>query len=154
MHDNDPWLSLDACGRLRRLSERLEDLDMTDKIQVLHRQSCGGCADIHLGKMKDSPRYFAIKKPRFAGTDDMLNFTKVRSTCIILIQMKLNFHQKVVREMRIWSELFHENILLLRGFIREEGTNCPSFITDWMENGSLRLFLSKVNVDEHKMVRH
>ena len=56
--------------------------------------------------------------------------------------------------MRIWSLLDHENILLLEGFVREEGTNCPSFVTEWMDNGSLRQFLQEnVDVDVLAMVR-
>lgn len=43
--------------------------------------------------------------------------------------------------MRIRSLLIHENILPFKGFINEEGHNCPSMVTDWMENGSLRQFL-------------
>lgn len=27
------------------------------------------------------------------------------------------------------------------GFIEEDGTSCPSMITEWMENGSLKQFL-------------
>lgn len=70
----------DPSERLQQLIENLEDLNLTVKIRVLHRQSCGGCADIYIGEMKDTEGRVAVKRARFSGADDMLAFTKVHSS--------------------------------------------------------------------------
>ena len=64
--------------KLQRLLQKLEDLDMTDKIKILRRQNCGGCADIYIGQVIGSLRRVAIKRARFSGAGDMITFVKVR----------------------------------------------------------------------------
>ena len=55
--------------------------------------------------------------------------------------------------MRVWLRLDHPNILQLRGFITEKDMICPSLLTDWMENGSLRRYLvERSEIDKLLMV--
>lgn len=136
-------LCADSFEKMQHLLEALQDLDLTDKVKVLHWQSGGGCADIFLGRMKNNAYYLAIKKPRFCGMKDMLAYTKV---CHIICQCTLTENnqglvQKVSREMRIWALLFHDNILPLKGYIIESGTGHPSMVTEWMNNGSLKQYI-------------
>lgn len=49
--------------------------------------------------------------------------------------------QKWTRETRVWLKLDHPNILRLRGIIIDETSICPSLVTEWMVNGSLKRFL-------------
>lgn len=48
--------------------------------------------------------------------------------------------------------LFHENILPFKGFIVKDGIPCPLIVTEWMENGSLKDYMSSTSVDAFFMV--
>lgn len=56
--------------------------------------------------------------------------------------------------MRIWSKLRHPNVLLLLGYAMEpEDRGYPSFISEWMENGSLKKFMKgNPNLDILRLV--
>jgi hypothetical protein len=46
----------------------------------------------------------------------------------------------IPRELHVWEKLQHPNILQLEGFAIVDGF--PSFISEWMENGTLNRFIS------------
>lgn len=48
------------------------------------------------------------------------------------------------REMVIWHDLVHDNILPLLGYVlMADGDGLPYFISPWMDDGNLRVFLKK-----------
>ena len=51
-------------------------------------------------------------------------------------------HQKMAREIRIWSSLRHPNILPLLGFVMDYEVY-PALVTEWMENGTAMDYLRK-----------
>ena len=54
------------------------------------------------------------------------------------------------RELKIWTELSHHNVLPCLGFA--EYNNSPALVSEWMENGNVIEFLTKNdNVDRLKM---
>lgn len=55
--------------------------------------------------------------------------------------------------MRVWSKLEHVNILPLLGFVLEKD-GIPSFISEWMENGTVVEYIkNKSGVTVFEMVR-
>jgi serine/threonine protein kinase len=53
----------------------------------------------------------------------------------------LMIHQMIYREVRVWANLHHKNILRFFGTTSGFGP-LPAFITPWMEHGSLTNYLS------------
>lgn len=45
-----------------------------------------------------------------------------------------------VKEVRVWAQLNHKNILRLRGYMLE-GESYPALISDWMANGTIRTYM-------------
>ncbi|KLO07652.1 kinase-like protein [Schizopora paradoxa] len=62
----------------------------------------------------------------------------------IYMKNDLSFAKKLVREMRIWARLDHDCILPLLGFIIEGEDMLPSLISEWMEHGTLNIYMSKL----------
>ena len=57
-----------------------------------------------------------------------------------------------VRELKIWTELNHRNVLPCLGFA--EYNNLPALVSEWMDNGNVTEFLTKSdNIDRLEMVR-
>ena len=55
------------------------------------------------------------------------------------------------RELKIWTELNHRNVLPCLGFA--EYNNSPTLVSEWMENGNVIEFLTNnINTDRLKMV--
>ena len=57
--------------------------------------------------------------------------------------------KSIAREMAIWSKLHHPNILPLLGYILEK--DYPSFVSEWMDQGTVREFLK---TDPNANVKH
>ena len=56
-----------------------------------------------------------------------------------------------VRELKIWTELNHRNVLPCLGFA--EYNNLPALVSEWMENGNVIKFLTNYeNVNRLEMV--
>ena len=56
-----------------------------------------------------------------------------------------------VRELKIWTELNHCNVLPCLGFA--EYNSSPALVSEWMENGNVIEFLTNnINADRLKMV--
>ncbi len=53
--------------------------------------------------------------------------------------------QDLAKEVRIWSELDHPNILRLFGFFLEGANAIPNFISEWMEKGTLADYYKEYN---------
>lgn len=47
--------------------------------------------------------------------------------------------QFLAKEMHIWSNLEHVNILPFQGYLLEN--DYPSFISEWIENGTAKTYL-------------
>lgn len=43
----------------------------------------------------------------------------------------------MVRELQIWSRLYHKNVLRLLGYSVDGGLYYLSLITEWMDNGTV-----------------
>ncbi|KLO13881.1 kinase-like protein [Schizopora paradoxa] len=52
-----------------------------------------------------------------------------------------SFAKKLAREIRIWSELEHENVLPLLGYFTEGDKAMPSLVSEWMKRGTLYDFM-------------
>lgn len=60
--------------------------------------------------------------------------------------------QTIIKELKIWSRLDHQNILQLRGYTLDDG-EFPALVSEWMTNGTMLEYL-KLNpqVDLFDMV--
>ncbi|KAI5119290.1 hypothetical protein M0805_008205 [Coniferiporia weirii] len=116
---------------LLRLSlTKLEDFNITGRVTFQRLnilKGRGGFGDIHTGVYKSPDRgdlAVAVKCLRQVGQDTIIAKT-------------------AAKEMYIWSKLIHPNLLRLEGFITEEGYDLPSFVSEWMKNGSVLEFVKK-----------
>ncbi len=63
--------------------------------------------------------------------------------------------QNIAKEIRIWSELIHPNILPILGYCLEG--DYPSLVTKWMAKGSLREYMPNLDKNPEEtmsMVMH
>ncbi|KAL5513537.1 hypothetical protein ACEPAH_3936 [Sanghuangporus vaninii] len=55
------------------------------------------------------------------------------------IQTDRDFAKQLVKEIRVWSGLYHRNVLPLLGYVIEG--EYPSLISEWMENGTVSRYM-------------
>jgi len=60
--------------------------------------------------------------------------------------------QVVAKELKIWAKLSHLNILPLLGFVLDEN-GWPSFVSPWIEHGTLHHYMKDHHVEPVPMVR-
>ncbi|KLO07120.1 kinase-like protein [Schizopora paradoxa] len=112
---------------LSRILNKLIHLDLSDDVTVDNRSvpAQGGYADVYIGQSRRYGRKVAVKRLRLhvgGNWDVVKNFAK---------------------EIRIWSELNHKNVLPLLGYMIEG--NYMSLVSEWMERGSLRSCMPKLS---------
>ena len=56
----------------------------------------------------------------------------------------LYFFQQIGKEIRVWSDLQDENVLVLVGYLLEGDNIVPSLVSEWMERGYLDVFMKTV----------
>lgn len=134
-------ISVDPEAKLDELLSRLQDLNMSGKLQMMERKGGGGFADIYIAIVIADQTRVCVKRPRIFGDRKKLDCTKARITCPIGMRLLIVIVQSVLRELRVWSGLIHENILPLKGFLMEDGYNCPSMVTEWMDKGSVKNYV-------------
>ncbi|KLO07119.1 kinase-like protein [Schizopora paradoxa] len=110
---------------LARVLESREYLNLTGKIHVepqAIRTKHGGAADVYVGTIISSGKKVAVKRLRLniGGSEKIA--------------------KDIAREIRVWSELYHPNILPILGYCIEG--DYPSLISTWMLNGSLREYMT------------
>jgi len=115
---------------LSHVLSRLSHLDLSGNIIVDEYlvPSQGGYADVFKGYCSSLNRTVAVKRLRLhvgANWDVDKNFAK---------------------EIRIWSELVHPNVLPLLGYMIEG--SYPSLVSEWMEKGSLRSRMMELSTTE------
>ena len=67
----------------------------------------------------------------------------------------LNLVQEIATELKIWVKLSHRNVLPILGYVKNwSGSVYPSFVSPWMENGSLRSYMKENDVNVPIMVSH
>ncbi|TDL14287.1 kinase-like protein, partial [Rickenella mellea] len=60
----------------------------------------------------------------------------------------------IIKELKIWSRLNHQNVLQLRGYTLDCYGDFPALISEWMTNGTVRNYLEKnPEVDFFDMVK-
>ncbi|KAL5492783.1 hypothetical protein ACEPAI_4231 [Sanghuangporus weigelae] len=57
------------------------------------------------------------------------------------IQTDRDFAKQLAKEIRVWSGLYHRNILPLLGYVIEG--EYPSLISEWMENGTVSRYIQE-----------
>jgi len=55
----------------------------------------------------------------------------------------LAFKKKFAKEMRIWADLHHEAVLPFLGYFFEGKEMLPSLVSEWMERGTVDVFMKK-----------
>jgi len=88
----------------------------------------GGAADVFVGYFVGTNAKVAVKRLRLNILGDE------------------NIAKNIAKEIRIWSDLEHPNVLPLLGY-RIEG-DYPSLVSSWMEKGSLREYMLKIGRKE------
>ncbi|KLO09787.1 kinase-like protein [Schizopora paradoxa] len=115
---------------------RWAHLDLGQSVRALSANPIahGGYADVFMGYSTKHEKKVAIKRIR------------------IHLPGKGRFAKKVVKEIRIWSKLQHPNVHPLLEYVIDGDR--PSFISEWMENGSLRGYMIKLTLNETLKMVH
>jgi len=93
----------------------------------------GGAADVYEGHFINTAMKVAVKSLRLNMNADE------------------RIAKNIAKEIRIWSELKHPNVLPLLGYLVEG--NYPSLVSEWVVNGSLREYMPEMNkADSLKMM--
>jgi len=73
----------------------------------------------------------------------------------VLLLNQVSFAEFLCRELRLWSELEHPNVLRLLGFFLEgnlsEGIAIPNFVSEWMLNDNLPNYMQKHPLNPHQV---
>ena len=92
----------------------------------------------------------AVKRLRI-HIDKNRDFAKV-CWYMRLSQAYAQYRQIFVKELGVWSKLYHTNILPLLGFIIEG--SYPLLVSEWMENSTASSYIAEnENADIPKLVR-
>ena len=81
----------------------------------------------------------AVKRLRFFGEPE----AKIEKVFYHFVSSPFNQSsvQEIAKELRIWAELSHPHVLPILGYVLNWlESDYPSFISPWMENGTLRSY--------------
>ncbi|KAL5519856.1 hypothetical protein ACEPAG_1516 [Sanghuangporus baumii] len=133
-----------ASTPLQRILSELPHMNLTGRIYDEERikEARGGYADVFIG-------YVSSECLRYRSTVHS-GQGKVK-VAIKRLQIRLDrsarFARWIEREMKIWSQLDHRNILPFLGYMFEK--DWPALISEWMDLGTLRNFMeshSKIDI--------
>jgi len=117
---------------LNHILKKLPALDLSGKVKFDPLPSeKGGNADVHRGTLEHRQ-------------DEQ---QKAISVAVKRLRFKIEGEKAakgIAREMRIWSEFKHDNIIAFEGYIMEDAF--PALVSEWMERGSLWQYMKKYNV--------
>ena len=140
----------------------LEALDVTRRVEVGKIQTRGGFADVYDGLMRQegSDQNNRVTKVAVKVFRTFVQHTDAHEVWHagwhVLSMHRLHHLQKfqlhpVARELRLWTNIEHDNVLQCLGFMEYNGF--PALVSEWMENGNLIQFLSNnANANQLKMV--
>ncbi|KAG8911055.1 hypothetical protein FRC01_005949, partial [Tulasnella sp. 417] len=117
-----------ALSKLNHLAITEDQIDVEDKVQF----SSGGYGDVFKATLKGAGfsrnRLVAVKDLRSAGDD--------------LNRIRLAIH--LARELRVWANLKHQNVLELLGFYLNPQMTVARLISPFMANGNIMNYLTKI----------
>lgn len=114
----------------------------------------GGYGDVHQARYRvkeGDERRVAVKKLRPQG--DWFQRIRVIAVCTSLLFLRdaglLTIQQALVRELRVWGNLDHPNILRLLGFHFDvEQLESAWIVTMWQKSGNIVNFLATKKLNE------
>jgi serine/threonine protein kinase len=148
---DDP--SLVMSDKASHILNQHSHLNLTDVIEFVDYdiRGCGGYSDVYYGLLATCNKYVAIKRLR-AHVQREMELSKVCNTLAHYLEACSHIAQNIARELQIWASLTHPNVLPLLGYISSQGATF-AFISEWMENGTVRDFLkTHPDTDRMKMV--
>ena len=148
---------------LSSLFSEFHEFDLSRRLKVGQWQGGGGYADVYdgnlrlskLGKGRGNSEYVkvAVKRFRpFSTADDNTAGVRRPFTSLVSRQRLMRIHpQSISRELKVLMRVKHKNIVRFWGFTSVDGV--PSFVFDWMENGTLRQYMKNNHqVDKSSVV--
>jgi len=112
--------------RLKKILSNLSHLNLAGQIvnKQAHASGFGGSCDVFTARSIKHNTKVAVKQIRVFLTNDH------------------KLAKRLAKEIRIWATLDHENVLPLLGYVAEGEYMTPSLISEWMENGTLHVYMS------------
>lgn len=119
----------------------------------------GGYGDVQKATFAGSNHTIAVKRLRPQGDF----YSRVRTIAVrypynFVFLSSLIVSQALVRELKVWADLRHNNVLLLQGFhIDSPSLECAWIITLWHERGNISDYIIRTQPDEAarlKLVSH
>ncbi|PAV17431.1 kinase [Pyrrhoderma noxium] len=131
---------------LSRLLSGLEAKNLTERVQVGPLFCNRSYASIYRGTLVDR-----VSTSGSEGTRQI-----VIKRFVVPMENQSKFIKRISRELRVWVNLEHRNILLLLGFIMQDHGDSemlPSLVSEYMERGTLRdELIRNPNLDIFNMV--
>jgi len=121
------------CGRMGYLPSSYLLSDKFD-LSGMPRAS-GGCADVWMGVFKG--KEVAVKILRVSEVDDEAKIRKVGKKLRFFTQDRLYIVQRFCKEVAMWRNLSHPNVLSLIGVPDTLGDGRFSMVSEWMVNGNI-----------------
>ena len=146
-----------AFSILRKLSNRTGHLPesylLSDKFDVSGKIiASGGFADVRMGVFKG--RNVAVKTLRVSLSDDKGKIRRVRKQAARFPPGCSYIVQHFCKEVSMWKNLFHPNVLSLIGVpdTLEEGRF--SMVSEWLPNGNIVEYVRKNAGNHLRLVSH
>jgi hypothetical protein len=135
--------SLTLSEKASHILSQHSHLDLTDVIEYVDDdiRRCGGFSDVYYGRHITCNKYVAIKRLR-VHIQREIKLSKVCDPLARSHEVGSHITQNIARELRIWASLTHPNVLPILGYVFSQGATF-AFISEWMENGTIRDFLER-----------
>ncbi|CAE6450384.1 unnamed protein product [Rhizoctonia solani] len=126
-----------------------KEYDLTRRVIITHHfADAGGSSDIHKGILTEDSRsdslWSSLTKWKRAGQSQTqtVAIKAIRVCRDVLPQDRLKVEQSLAKQVNIWHNLDHFNVLPLLGFIEgAPGTVFPSLVSPWCELRSLDKYI-------------
>jgi serine/threonine protein kinase len=142
----------------RELVTKIDRFILPNEIKLDQIIGFGGFAEVYDADMciaeTDETKRVAVKRFRVV-LSTAEEFAKVRSVLFVRDGCVTDAQsiQSFTREILIWKQLEHENILPLLGVTVIEGIPCT--VSEWMENGTMDAYLiAHADADVFELVRN
>ncbi|KIO25395.1 hypothetical protein M407DRAFT_210657, partial [Tulasnella calospora MUT 4182] len=112
----------------------------------------GGFADVFLGLLTEppaSPAKVAVKELRIAQAKDARRRAAIVSTLFrgaAFLTLTVG-SKRFARELKVWAQAKHPNILKLVGFRLSDDYKCAQFVSPYMANGNVKDYIEKNQPD-------
>lgn len=118
---------------------------------------CGGFGEVWRATLQEGPgssvAIIAVKKLRPGGTrKQRIRIAVARASFVSAFLVTDHASQALARELRIWANLDHPNVLSFTGYYLDVNGAVAWLMSPYMENGNIREHLRRSQPDFHTRI--